>query len=46
VAGLLALAGGAVAFWVLDVRARFSIGSVGVWAMLFVTFGAVVWLAS
>jgi cation:H+ antiporter len=46
VAGLLALAGGAVAFWVLDVRARFSIGSVGVWAMLFATFGAVVWLAS
>jgi cation:H+ antiporter len=46
VAGLLALAGGAVAFWVLDVRARFSIGAVGVWAALFATFGAVVWLAS
>jgi cation:H+ antiporter len=46
VAGLLALAGGAVAFWVLDVRARFSVGAVGVWAVLFATFGAVVWLAS
>jgi cation:H+ antiporter len=41
-AGLLALAGGATAFWALQVRARFSLGAVGVWAALFATFVAAV----
>jgi cation:H+ antiporter len=45
-AGLLALAGGVVAFWVIGIRARFSIGAVGVWAVVFATFGAAVWLSS
>lgn len=39
-AGLLALAGAATAVWALQVRARFSLGAVGVWAALFATFVA------
>jgi cation:H+ antiporter len=44
-AGVLALAGGALAFWVLVVRARFSTGAVALWAVLFATFGLALWLS-
>jgi len=43
-AGGLALAGGAVALWAFHLRGRFSIWPIAVWAALFATFAASVWL--
>jgi len=45
-AGVCALAGAATAYWALQVRARFSLGDVAVWAVLFAAFVATVLVAS
>ena len=44
-AGILALAGGAVALYAVDVRARLPVPAIAILIALFAAFAAVVWLA-
>jgi cation:H+ antiporter len=44
-AGALALAGGAVAYWTLERRARFSAAAIAAWSLLFGAFVAAIFYA-